>query len=1125
MENLERIHQLYREDERVKDLCSQLEIIDQAKVRLSGLPGASYAFILLAARDALKGTHIIIEDDKEAAAYLYNSLQGLMQKGQPYFLPDSFKRAGRYDEFSNHNVQSRTETLGHLIEIPEFGQMIVTYPEAILEKFINPASIQDNKIVIKKNESLDTDTVFEVLLELGFERVDFVYEPGQFSVRGGIVDIFSHANEWPYRIELFDDEVESIREFAPLSQLSQRNLAFVSIIPNVRNAMRTAEQVSLFDVLPEKTYIWINNEEIIYDLIEESHGKFEKEKKDALIHKSEEIQESYEHFEYIKSEIVLSAFQKSTVLIRGSANKMSTNFELNFQIRPQTAFNKNLKLLIEEMESHEKDQFQNFLFTENSKQVERFQNIFEDLKTDVRFEPVMSSISEGFVDPKASIACYTDHQIFNRFHKYRLRKGYSRNQALQVKMLRELKPGDFVTHIDHGIGKYSGLEKLNINDKVQESVRLIYKNNDILYVSINSLHKISKYSSKDAAAPALNKIGGDAWKALKRKTKKKVKDIAKELIELYAKRKAAVGYAFGPDGYLQNELEASFIYEDTPDQFTTTQAVKDDMMKPHPMDRLVCGDVGFGKTEIAVRAAFKAVLNGKQVAILVPTTILALQHGKTFSERLKDFGVNVDYLNRFRSNAEKKKIYERLKAGEIDILIGTHALLNKAIEFKDLGLLVIDEEQKFGVAAKDKLKRIKINVDTLTLTATPIPRTLQFSLMAARDLSIIKTPPPNRQSIHTERRVFNDNLIQDSIFYEYARGGQVFFVHNRVKSLPDIAAMVRRLCPDMDVAMAHGQMDAKKLEETLVGFIEGKFDVLVCTNIIETGLDISNANTIIINNAHQYGLSDLHQLRGRVGRSNRKAYCYLFSPPLSVLTPEARKRINTIEEFSELGSGFHIAMKDLDIRGAGNLLGGEQSGFISDIGFETYQKILDEAIHELKESEFKELFADEDNKRGFVRDVDVETDIEMLIPDEYVNVIQERLQLYTELDNIDNEEELVKYIAAMQDRFGPIPRITRQLFDGLRVRWMCRKIGFERIFLKNNGLKCFFLRNAQSRFYESQYFQDLMKYIAITPQSGWILKQSPRFLTLSKVGIKSMSDVYELLKSLHETISTKESVK
>jgi len=1121
VENLELIRSEYEGDKRVAELCSHLEVIDSAKIRLDGVAGASYAMIVLAAAQNLRGIHILIEDDKEAAAYLYNTLQSLGNPHQILFLPDSMKRSGRYDQIDNHNMQLRTETLSHIIDLPRAAIIIVSYPEAAMERFVDPRSIREEKIKITQGEGLDTDTMFEVLMDLGFERVDFVYEPGQFSVRGGIIDIFSHGNEWPYRLELFDDEVESIREFEPLSQLSRRTLSYVSIIPNVKHIKKDNEQIHLLTALPESAMIWIHHEELLLAAMDKTGPLLEKAKADLPETDVGSELEVLKDLEYITSDTMLDGLSKRSVVSHGSFENLSETHRVEMGIKPHSSFNKNLKLLIQEMEEHQKSGVRNFLFTENARQVERFHRIFHDLNADVKFEPVMKGVHAGYIDESLGIAIYTDHQIFNRFHKYQLRRGYTKDQAMQVKMLRELKPGDFVTHIDHGIGKYSGLEKIEIGGKTQESVRLLYKNNDLLYVSINSLHKISKYSGKDGTPPSMNKLGGDAWKALKRKTKRKVKDIAKELIELYAKRKAAEGFAHAPDGYLQNELEASFIYEDTPDQYATTQSVKEDMMKPHPMDRLICGDVGFGKTEIAVRAAFKAVVSGKQVAILVPTTILALQHQKTFVGRLGEFGTRIDYLNRFRSTAEKKAIYEKLKTGELDIVIGTHALLNKAVEFKDLGLLVIDEEQKFGVAAKDKLKRLKVNVDTLTLTATPIPRTLQFSLMSARDLSIIKTAPPNRQPIHTERRVFNDELIRDSIYYEFARGGQVFFVHNRVKTLPDIAAMVKRICPDVTVAVAHGQMDVKKLEETLVGFIEGKFDVLVSTNIIETGLDISNANTIIINNAHQYGLSDLHQLRGRVGRSNRKAFCYLFSPPLSVLTPEARKRIQTIEDFSDLGSGFHIAMKDLDIRGAGNLLGGEQSGFISDIGFETYQKILDEAIQELKDTEFKDLFDENEVDREYVHDVDIEADIEMLIPDEYVNIIQERLLLYSELDHLESEDELEAFAKNLQDRFGPIPEETLQLFDGLRLRWKCKKIGFERLILKNGVLKGFFLRNSQSAFYESKYFQSLMKEVATDTEKKWALKQTPRFLSLSRAHVKDISEALVLLSELHTSAQRK----
>ena len=772
------------------------------------------------------------------------------------------------------------------------------------------------------------------------------------------------------------------------------------------------------------------------------------------------------------------------------------------------------------MKHKEKQGFTNYLFTDSGRQIERFYKIFEDLDAQLDFHPVNKAIHAGFVDRQLNIACYTDHQIFERFHKYKLKKGFTKEQAMSLKMLRELQPGDFVTHIDHGVGRYSGLEKIEINGHKQESLRLFYQNNDVLYVSINSLHKISKFKGKDGTPPKLSKIGGDAWKKLKSTTKRKVKDMAKELIKLYAKRKASKGHAFPPDGYLQNELEASFIYQDTPDQEKATIETKQDMMQEHPMDRLICGDVGFGKTEIAIRAAFKCVSDGKQVAILVPTTILALQHYKTFSERLKEFGVTIEYVNRFRTDKEKTQIYKDVESGRVEILIGTHAILNKKIKFKDLGLLVIDEEQKFGVAAKEKLRGMKVNVDTLTLTATPIPRTLQFSLMAARDLSIIRTPPPNRQSIHTERRIFNDELIKDSIYYEVNRGGQVFFVHNRVKSLPEIAVMIQKLCPDIEVGMANGQLEAKQLEKKLIDFIDYKYDVLVCTNIIETGLDIANANTIIINNAQNFGMSDLHQLRWRVGRSNRKAFCYLFTPPISVLTSEARKRIRTLEENSELGSGFQIAMKDLDIRGAGNLLGGEQSGFISDIGFETYQKILEEAVHELKETEFKDLFKEDlDKKRQYVRDVEIDTDIEMLIPDAYIPVIQERLLLYTELDTISDEAGLSSFKMKLKDRFGTIPKQVDELVDALRLRWICKELGFERLSYKNNKLRCFFIANAQSSYFESELFQKLLKFVSTDGQKmGLTLKQSKNFLIVIKERCKNLREVKAILDRMGEEV-------
>ncbi len=795
---------------------------------------------------------------------------------------------------------------------------------------------------------------------------------------------------------------------------------------------------------------------------------------------------------------------------------MSFSTLIPFHSKPQPSFNKNFDLLIRHLHEMKAAGYETYICSENPKQFERLSAIFKDLKADVQFLPVEIPIHEGFIDEDLKIEVLTDHQIFQRYHQYKIRQGFTKDQALNVRVLRELSPGDYVTHIDHGIAKFAGLQTIEIAGQKQEAARLNFKNNDIVYVSIHSLHKISKYLGKEGEAPQLAKLGSDAWKQLKARTKRKIKDIAAELIKLYAARRAAKGHAFPPDDVLQTELEASFIYEDTPDQYKSTQDVKADMEREYPMDRLICGDVGFGKTEVAIRAAFKAVADGKQVAILVPTTILALQHWRTFTERLVDFPVTVDYLNRFRTAKQKKEILEKLKKGQIDIIIGTHALLSKDVAFKDLGLLVVDEEQKFGVASKEKLRGLKVNLDTLTLTATPIPRTLQFSLMAARDLSVIRTPPPNRQPIHTEIRVFDEELIREVINTELKRNGQVFFVHNRVNDLQAIVDMIKRLCPEADVALAHGQMKSDDLEKVLVDFIDRKFDVLACTNIIETGLDIANANTIIINRADMFGLSDLHQLRGRVGRSNQKAYCYLFAPPMSVLTLEARKRLKTIEEFTDLGSGFQVAMRDLDIRGAGNLLGGEQSGFIADIGFETYQKILDEAIQELKETDFKDLFKEEiANKGSYVRDVTIETDVEMLIPAEYVTNTQERLNLYTELNSVENEEGVAAYSKRMEDRFGKLPKPVYALFDGLRLQWICKKIGFERLIFKGGKLRCYFLGDPQSSFYSTEHFQKVLAFLHKHGRvMGVSMKQTTKELILVQDDMRNLKAVKGLLEQL-----------
>ena len=1119
--NLEALVSRYKEDTRTKKINEFLQKDTPSRIRLEGLVGAQESFVLSATYLLSPRVYIYIAIDKEEAAYLQNTLEAIHDASDVMFFPDSFKRPMQFEEMNNSNILQRTEVVNKLRIKSSKPRIVVSYPEALFEKVVNPAILEANKIIITKDEKLDVDTMIEILVDYGFIRTDFVYEPGQFSIRGGIIDIFSYGNEWPYRIELFDDEVESIRTFNPINQLSIQNIATVSIIPNINVKFKQNQKVPLFDVLDANSVVWVKDFDVLLDKLQICFDKCEEFAKVLKTREDSELKQAFEERAFIyPNETMAAISDHHMILERRGTISIDPDLVMNYETSNQSSFNKNFSLLIEDMKHKEKQGFTNYLFTDSSRQIERFYKIFEDLDAQLDFHPVNKAIHAGFVDRQLNIACYTDHQIFERFHKYKLKKGFTKEQAMSLKMLRELQPGDFVTHIDHGVGRYSGLEKIEINGHKQESLRLFYQNNDVLYVSINSLHKISKFKGKDGTPPKLSKIGGDAWKKLKSTTKRKVKDMAKELIKLYAKRKASKGHAFPPDGYLQNELEASFIYQDTPDQEKATIETKQDMMQEHPMDRLICGDVGFGKTEIAIRAAFKCVSDGKQVAILVPTTILALQHYKTFSERLKEFGVTLDYVNRFRTAKEKTQIYKDVESGRVEILIGTHAILNKKIKFKDLGLLVIDEEQKFGVAAKEKLRGMKVNVDTLTLTATPIPRTLQFSLMAARDLSIIRTPPPNRQSIHTERRIFNDELIKDSIYYEVNRGGQVFFVHNRVKSLPEIAVMIQKLCPDIEVGMAHGQLEAKQLEKKLIDFIDYKYDVLVCTNIIETGLDIANANTIIINNAQNFGMSDLHQLRGRVGRSNRKAFCYLFTPPISVLTSEARKRIRTLEENSELGSGFQIAMKDLDIRGAGNLLGGEQSGFISDIGFETYQKILEEAVHELKETEFKDLFKEDlDKKRQYVRDVEIDTDIEMLIPDAYIPVIQERLLLYTELDTISDEAGLSSFKMKLKDRFGTIPKQVDELVDALRLRWICKELGFERLSYKNNKLRCFFMANAQSSYFESELFQKLLKFVSTDGQKmGLTLKQSKNFLIVIKERCKNLREVKAILDRMGEEV-------
>ena len=968
------------------------------------------------------------------------------------------------------------------------------------------------KIEVGKTYSLDF--INELLQEYHFERVNYVYEPGQFSIRGGIVDVFSYGNDTPFRIEFFGNEVESIRTFDAADQLSINTHKFFSIVPNIQGKMILDGMDSFFQYLNGDITIWIDSIERAKESIKKEFDKANK------IYESlnQEIKKTLPSDLFINDNDFILNLENLKVIEMGTQSYFKDTTVINFELLPQPSFNKNFNLLIDDLAENQKNKFQNYIFSNQPKQIERLYQIFEDIGGDVAFTPISTALHEGFICKTLKLVCYTDHQLFERYHRFRLKEGFRKaKQALTLKEIYNLQKGDYVTHIDHGVGQFSGLETIDVNNKKQEAIRLIYKDGDVLYVGIHSLHRISKFTGKEGSVPKMNKLGTQSWSTLKSKTKKKIKELAFDLIKLYAKRKNQPGYSFTADTYLQNELEASFIFEDTPDQFKATQDVKKDMESKTPMDRLICGDVGFGKTEVAIRAAFKAVADSKQVAVLVPTTILSLQHYRSFKERLGEFPCNIDYVNRFKSAKETTKTIEKLKSGEIDILIGTHAIVSDRIKFKDLGLMIIDEEQKFGVAVKDKLKTMRTSVDTLTLTATPIPRTLQFSLMGARDLSIINTPPPNRQPVLTEIISLNEETIRDAISYEVSRGGQVFFVNNRIANIQEIAGMIQRLCPGVRVGIGHGQMDGKVLEQNMLNFIKGAYDVLIATTIIESGIDISNANTIIINNANNFGLSDLHQLRGRVGRSNKKAFCYLIAPKFSLLSSEARKRLEALVQFTDLGSGFNIAMKDLDIRGAGNMLGGEQSGFISEIGFEMYQKILNEAMKELRNDEFKDLFNERttDQMGSYSEDCIFETDYEVRIPDHYVNDVTERLSLYQELDHIESMEKLLEFETRMKDRFGTIPKEVKELFFSFELRWLAQKLGLERLVIKSEKMVGWFIADPTSSFYQTDVFSELLKKIMNMGQ-GYRLIQKQDKLRLVVEPISNIREAYQKLNALYE---------
>ncbi len=1088
------------------------------RVHLKELCGSLDAVFAAAYIQEKGGSHLFVLHDKEEAAYFNHDLQNLLPQRETLFFPTTYKRPYQFLEVENANILQRAEVLNNISQRKSSKQpniLVVSYPEALTEKVISQRSLMENTFTIATGEQLDTAFLTEFLFEYGFERTDFVYEAGQFAVRGGIIDVFSFANELPFRLELFGDEVESIRVFDPLTQLSVDEKKQVAIIPNIQGRLIREAREHFLEFIPADTCVWCKDLQLVTDTIGLNFQKAEAGFKEILeasggtqvVKSPEDLFETPAAFTGLLEKFPLFEF----------GNRFCTEaaYEYRFGSSPQPSFNKDFKLLAETLRQNQATGLQNIIASGSAKQLDRLKLIFEQLDTHLGFGELGISLRQGFVHRQVHLACYTDHQLFERFHRYKEKPRFSKNKGITLKELRSLNIGDFIVHIDHGIGRFGGMEKIQVSGREQEAIRLIYRDDDLLYISVHSLHKISKYAGKDGGVPQVTKLGSAEWDNKKKKVKKRVKDIAKELISLYAKRKAAPGYAFTPDSYLQAELESSFIYEDTPDQAKATQDVKDDMEQAHPMDRLVCGDVGFGKTEVAIRAAFKAVCDSKQAAVLVPTTILAMQHYRTFKERLAQLPCRVEYINRFKSAKEIKETLKDLAEGKVDILIGTHRITSKDVKFKNLGLLVIDEEQKFGVKTKDRLKELRVNVDVLTLTATPIPRTLHFSLMGARDLSVIATPPPNRQPVTTELHVYSEELLRDAVSKELKRGGQVFFVHNRVSDIESQASKIIDLVPDAKVAYAHGQMEGSKLEKIMMKFIEGDYDVLVSTNIIESGLDIPNANTIIINRAHTFGLSDLHQMRGRVGRSNRKAYCYLLTPPVSLMSGDARKRLSALEEFSDLGDGFRVAMRDLDIRGAGNLLGGEQSGFISDLGFDMYNKVLEDAVQELKEEEFKELFAQHETpgEQGFKKtECNIETDLELLIPENYVANISERLSLYIQADEVKDEAGLEKFKNSLTDRFGPLPEPVADLLKTVRLRWKAEKLGFERLVLKNGSLKAYLVNEENAAYYQSPVFGLILAFVKKHPRACR-LKEANKRLVFT---VEDIPSVEEAIKCLAE---------
>ncbi len=1112
-----------------KELVDFLKIDNGKKILLNGLYASSKVYAFADAVASLnKGIHIVVMNNKDEAQFFSNDLYNILGEEYTYYFPTSSHHVSKISTSKDSSQKVQRSAAINALESFNKGTfdkkfiVLVTYPGAVYEKIINKKKLSDSILGISVNDTLSHDFIKETLLACNFEKVDFVSEPGQFALRGGIIDVFSYSDDKPYRIDFFGNNIESIKHFDINTQRSIDNIEHIDIFPNIYDGEEFEEQdkVSVFEFVEKECFVWIDK------YINVSTDEFKERMAEA------------ERFKNIY-------FEDPT---KGITDGRSNNYpEIKYNTSLQPSFNKNFDLLLNDIKDKIYIGYKVFISSDNPKQFERLRNIFahnsgESAGKINLFEDINHSVHGGFIDNNTKICLYTDHQIFDRYHRVKIKREVPVSERLTINELNSFQIGDYVVHIDHGVGVFGGLVKTNINGKVQEAIKLIYKDNDVIFVSIHGIHRISRYKSKDGAPPKIYKLGTGAWEKLKNTTKSKVKDIAKDLIKLYAERRMAKGFAFSHDSYLQHELEASFIYEDTPDQLKATKAVKEDMEKEYPMDRLICGDVGFGKTEIAVRAAFKAVADSKQVALLVPTTILALQHYKTFKGRLSDFPCNIEYISRLKTAKEIKSIAERLKEGKIDIIIGTHRLLNKEISFKDLGLLIIDEEQKFGVAAKEKLRQFKLSVDTLTLTATPIPRTLQFSLLGARDLSIINTPPPNRLPVQTEIIDFNEEFIRDIIKFEIERGGQVYFVHNRVEDILAVEDIIKRICPGVKTCVGHGQMEPKELEGIVLDFMAGDYDVLVATTIVENGIDVPNANTIIINQAQNFGLSDLHQLRGRVGRSNIKAFCYLIVPPMVSISDDAKRRLRAIEAFSDLGSGFNIAMQDLDIRGAGNLLGGEQSGFIADMGFETYQRILSEAFMEIKQEEYakaedsnkpekdlriKEIRTGQTNSSAymdtmkreevFITDCSIDTDLELLIPDTYIPQISEKIRLYKELDAMTNEDQLDKFIEGLRDRFGELPVQLEQLTYVVRLRWTAIKLGFERIVIKNGIMLAYFVNNQNSPYYKTELFSNILGYINHNPQRTRIKEQNNKLL-LRVMGVESMEMAYNIVSQMKKAV-------